>query len=119
MGRYSVSEGRWYGGRSFGAFGSKEKEPAPDPYGPDAPGYHERNRETSTVLRSGIVQVDTGAPVVRLPGEGVRQLEKAAPPPPPQVPPEPFMPPEDPLPALKTVPIAAPKQPWGLNRDGR
>lgn len=119
MGRYSVSERRWYGERWFGASGGKGKGSGPDPYGPDAPGYHERNRETSTVLRNGIVQVDIGAPVVRLPGEGVRQLEKAAPPPPPQVPPEPFMPPEEPLPPLKTVPIAAPKQPWGLNRDGR
>lgn len=112
MARYSVSEGRWYGVRF-------ERASGPDPYGPDAPDYHERHSETSTVLRSGIVQVDIGAPVVRLPSEGVRQLEKAAPPPPPQVPPEPFMPPEDPLPALKTVPIAASKQPWGLNRDGR
>lgn len=119
MGRYSVSERRWYGERWFGTSAGKVQGSCPDPYGPDAPGYRERNRETSTLLRSGIVQVDIGAPVVRLPGEGKRQLEKAAPPPPPQVPPEPFMAPEEPLPTLKATPIVPPKEPWGLNRDGR
>lgn len=71
MGLYSRSRG-WV---------SRDKRPVdvgPDPYDPGSSQFRERNRETSTTLTGGLVRIDVGAPVPRLPGEtqAVRLVNK-------------------------------------------
>lgn len=51
-GRYSASEGRWYGRQI-------EDVSAPDPYAPD---YAQRHRKVEMVLPGGVLRVDYGAP---------------------------------------------------------
>jgi hypothetical protein len=43
--------------------------PAYDPHEPNSPGYVERHRETRTVIDGGMVRVDMGEPIRRLPSE--------------------------------------------------
>ncbi len=54
-GRYSASEGRWYG-RKFDDGG-----PAADPYAPASPDYAARTRERIIKLPNGLLRVDYGA----------------------------------------------------------
>lgn len=42
----------------------------PDPYSPTSPDYAERHRQTQWSDVGGIVRIDIGEPVKRLPGEG-------------------------------------------------
>jgi hypothetical protein len=46
-----------------------EPPPAYDPYEPNSPGYAERHRKTRTVIDGGMVRVDMGEPIRRLPSE--------------------------------------------------
>lgn len=54
-GRFSASEGRWYGRQIDGA-------PLPDPYAPDSPDYAQRNRKVEMMLPGGVLRVDYGSP---------------------------------------------------------
>lgn len=53
-GRYSASEGRWYGRQI-------EDASAPDPYAPDSPDYAQRHRKVEMMLPGGMLRVDYGA----------------------------------------------------------
>lgn len=55
LGRYSASEGCWYG-RKFA-----DDAPAADPYAPNSPDYAARTRERIVKLPNGLLRVDYGA----------------------------------------------------------
>lgn len=55
-GRYSSSEGRWYGRQIDDA-------PTDDPYAPDSPDFAQRHRKVEMTLPCGTVRVDYGAHV--------------------------------------------------------
>lgn len=91
------------------------KSAGPDPYDPGSPAYPSRNRQTETILPNGMVRVDMGEPVKRLPSEALPSTSRplAATPPPPPAP-------------IYDIPIEPPRprashpqsqrEPWGLNR---
>lgn len=108
--RYSARERRWYGKRAVA-----RSLPA-DGYAPGSPGYAVRHRETQTVLGNGLVRVDLGEPVPRLPGEApavpVSTPTAAPSPAPPPAEPEPA----PPVPAAHRAPPKERKL-YGLGKD--
>jgi len=87
----------------------------PDPYDPGSSRFAERHRKTETELPGGLVRVDVGEPVSRLPSEGLRSKAVEAEPIPAPADPAP-----DPLPRTEPRPVNPPRprrDPWGLNRD--
>jgi hypothetical protein len=90
----------------------------PNPYDPSSNRFKERNRQTETELPGGLVRVDVGEPVRRLPGEGLRSRAVAA----PEAVPLHSPPIVEPAPVEPARPVSPPrsrKEPWGLNRDER
>lgn len=72
---------------------SRHKRPidtGPNPYDPGSVRFAERHAETETPLQGGLVRVDVGAPVPRLPQEPKGTLRKSTTPPAPT--PEPAFP---------------------------
>lgn len=57
-GFYSLSPRAW---RGDGLHRDREAS-QPDPYGPGAPGYRQRTRQTRTTLPNGLIRVDIGGP---------------------------------------------------------
>ncbi len=106
---YSIRPRAWAGQPS------RPVDAGPNPYDPGSRRFAERHRETETALPGGLVRVDLGEPVKRLPCEGL--LLKTAKVEPSPAPPGPA---SDPMPTSRPRPIAPPRprrDPWGLNRD--
>lgn len=101
MARFSPRTGRWHGV-------SKGNAPLPE--------TTRDEREWRTEMPGGMVRIDMGAPVPRLPGEPqpVAQRSPSKPARAPVVTPV-----ADPLPPQRKAASVSPRQPWGLNRDGR
>jgi hypothetical protein len=87
----------------------------PDPYDPGSPTFPSRNRQTETAMPNGMIRVDIGEPVKRLPSEGrssTSLLLEVAPPPP-----------SDPVaeilndpPRSRAAHSQSHREPWGLNK---
>lgn len=87
----------------------------PNPYDPGSRRFAERHRETETALPGGLIRVDLGEPVKRLPCEGLSSKTAKVEPTPALTDPAP-----DPLPTPASRPLTPPRprrDPWGLNRD--
>lgn len=86
----------------------------PDPYVPGSPAYQSRNRQTETILPNGMVRVDMGEPVKRLPLEALPSTSRLPAEPALDLPVEPE--PETPTPRRHPIHPRAHLEPYGINR---
>lgn len=80
----------------------------PDLYAPGTPDYRRRNRETSALVGSGLLRIDLGDPLPRLPCEP-QPVTTSAPEDPEPAPPEPL------APAVLLDPAPRPAPHWRSN----
>jgi hypothetical protein len=102
------------GGRARNGITRTAKSASPDPYVPGSPAYQSRNRQTETILPNGMIRVDMGEPIKRLPSEALPSTSRlpAEPPLAPKVEPEP----EIPTPRRRPIHSRAHLEPYGINR---
>lgn len=99
---------------------SRPVDTGPNPYDPSSTRFAERHRQTETELPGGLVRVDVGEPIKRLPSEGVRSTPVAAAPATVETAAPDAAPATEPAPPSAPRPVTPPrsrKEPWGLNRD--
>lgn len=96
---------------------SRPKKPSvagPDPYADNSARFTERNRQTETILPNGMIRLDMGEPVKRLPSEALPSTSRLPAEPPRDLPVEPE--PDTPTPRRRPIHSRAHLEPYGINR---